>query len=131
MGMAIEQVTRDISNRIQHLERLTGLFENEIQSRLPGVIIQGLAADRLPGTSMLSHPGLSHSWLSRLSGVDASSGSACASLHEEPSAVLLAMGVSADMAANSLRISFGAPTREEDALAVAQEVITSARALLA
>ena len=47
-------------------------------------------------------------------GVCASSGSACSSASVEPSHVLLGMGMSYELAAGSLRFSFGKDSREED-----------------
>jgi cysteine desulfurase len=46
-----------------------------------------------------------------------SSGSACATTSVEPSHVLLAQGLNAEQAGETLRISFGRQTRAEDALA--------------
>ena len=47
-------------------------------------------------------------------GVCASSGSACSSASVEPSHVLLGMGMSHELAAGSLRFSFGKDSRDDD-----------------
>jgi cysteine desulfurase len=47
-------------------------------------------------------------------GIAASSGSACSSASLEPSHVLLAMGVSPELAVGSVRISMGRDTTETD-----------------
>jgi len=51
-----------------------------------------------------------------------SSGAACGSLSFEPSHVLLALGVTREFAANSLRFSFGRFTTEEEVLYAAKYV---------
>ena len=48
------------------------------------------------------------------SGIYASSGSACSSASLEPSHVLLAIGMQADLAQGSLRITLGRRTTDED-----------------
>ena len=47
-------------------------------------------------------------------GVAASSGSACSTSSLEPSHVLLALGLTADLARNSLRLTLGKDNTEED-----------------
>jgi cysteine desulfurase len=64
--------------------------------------------------------------------ISASSGSACSPASLEPSHVLTAMGVPAELAVGSLRLSLGRETTEEDALAVAKavpEVVERLRAM--
>ena len=65
-------------------------------------------------------------------GVCASSGSACSSASVEPSHVLLGMGMSHELAAGSLRFSFGKDSREEDveyAVNALSEVVAQLRGM--
>ena len=58
-----------------------------------------------------------------LEGVACSTGSACASGSSEPSPVLLAMGLSSDVVAGSLRFSLGATTTEEEIDEAVQRIV--------
>jgi len=128
-GLAADLAAREVNARRAHLQRLTRLLESEIRRHLPDVIIQSEAADRLPGTSMFTLPGLNGKWLAQLSDVVASAGSACASLQEKPSHVLRAMGVDETLAARSLRISLGMPTTEAEIRTIAKRLIDGAHRL--
>ena len=125
-GLAADLAGREVNTRRAHLQRLTRLLETEVKRSLPGVRIQSAEAGRLPGTSMFTLPGLRGKWLSQLSDVVASSGSACASLQEKPSHVLRAMGVEETLASRSLRISLGMPTTEAEVRQIARRLIDGA-----
>lgn len=128
-GLAADRAAREIHNRAAHLGRLTRLLEGEVLRRVPGVVVQGAGADRVPGTSMFSCPGLRGKWLSQLTDVVASSGSACASMQEKPSHVLQAMGVDPETAARSIRISLGVPTTEAEVRQIAKRLADGAERL--
>jgi len=77
---------------------------------MPGAIIHCRDAARLPHTSHVAFPGIEgESLLIRLdlAGFAVSTGSACASGVVEPSPTLLAMGMDAQEALASIRVSFG------------------------
>ena len=66
------------------------------------------------------------------SGICASSGSACSSASLEPSHVLLAIGLSAELAQGSLRITLGRENTDEDVdylLSVLPELVNRLRAM--
>ncbi len=72
------------------------------------VTINGAGAPRLPNTSNLTFPGVDAEGLVialDLNGVAVSTGSACSSGRVEPSRILLAMGLTADQAKSTVRIS--------------------------
>jgi cysteine desulfurase len=65
-----------------------------------------------------------------LEGIAASTGSACSSSTLEPSHVLLALGLSHEMAHSSLRLTLGRGTTEEDieyVLEVLPKIVTRLR----
>lgn len=100
-------------------ERIGGLrdaFEAGLRSALD-VSIQGEGASRLPNTSSVTFAGGDAEGIVialDLEGVAASTGSACSSGRIEPSAALLAMGLTAAEARSTVRFSFGrANTGEE------------------
>lgn len=129
-GLAADLAAREVNSRRAHLQRLTRLLESDVRRGLPGVVVQSADADRLPGTSMFSLPGLQGKWLSQLSDIVASSGSACASLQEKPSHVLRAMGVDEATASGSVRISLGLPSSEAEVRQIAKRLTEGARRLL-
>ena len=73
--------------------------------------------NRLPGNANISFRFIEgESLLLNLDmkGICASSGSACSSGLEEPSHVLVAIGLSSDMASGALRVTFGDDNTKED-----------------
>jgi len=98
--------------------RLLGLRERlrqGILSRVEGVQVNGSLAHRLPGNLNLSFAGVDgEALLMALRDVAVSSGSACASASPEPSHVILALGVSRDLAHASLRFGLGRGNTEAE-----------------
>ena len=90
-------------------------------SFLPGCQVTGLAALRVPGTVHLTFEGIASDELLFLldqEGVCASAAASCSSGAAQPSHVLGAMGVPAERARGSLRLSMGAETTEDEVDAV-------------
>ncbi len=115
LGRAAELAAAELDERGARTARLRDRFEGEV-SGLGEVAIHGARVPRLPNTSHLAFPGIDgEALLIRLdlAGFAVSTGSACAAGAVEPSAALLAMGLSRDEALSSLRVSFG-PTNSDD-----------------
>lgn len=90
------------------------LFER-LREAVPEIRLNGHPTERLPNTLNVSFPGVRGSAvLARAPEVAASTGSACREGGEAPSAVLLAMGLSADVAFDGVRLSLGRSTTRED-----------------
>jgi len=108
---------RDAPTRAARMAALRDRFEESLRAADLGVVINGLAAHRLPHTSNVAFPGLDcqavHMALD-MAGVACSIGSACTSGASEPSAVLLAMRLPSRIVESSLRFSLGAFTTRED-----------------
>jgi cysteine desulfurase len=107
--------------------RETGALRDRLEQAvlaLPGTLVNGDPARRVPNTSNISFDGIEAEALLialDLEGFAVSTGSACSSGSLEPSHVLRAMGVSQARTRNSLRFSLGpaTTTAEIDALAAA------------
>jgi len=112
-----------------NLAEKTERLESQLRAALPELQINGTATKRLGGTSSLTIPGLPKGWLVQLRDVAASSGSSCASADGKPSHVLAAMGLSEKDAANSLRVSLGRPTTNENIDHIATRLIDGAKKL--
>lgn len=92
-------------------------FIEQVLAAVPGAMLTGPREPRLPGNASFCFPGTSgEAILLELGrrGVICSSGSACAAGSDEPSPVLTAMGVPAELAQTAVRFSWGAGTTAEE-----------------
>ena len=105
----------DISTR---LGAMRDRLEDELTRRLPGAIILGKGAERLPNTVAMVHPGVKAETAQialDLAGIAVSAGSACSSGKVGPSHVVAALakaGLGVDPALGAIRVSFGLETDE-------------------
>jgi cysteine desulfurase len=100
-----------------HCLRLRDRLIAELPQRVPHVILNGHPTQRLPNNVNFSFTGIEGEPLLLgldLAGVCASSGSACTTASLEPSHVLTAIGLDADTARSSLRLTLGRETTEEE-----------------
>ena len=117
MHVALELFQREASNRHARISRLRDRLEAALTAGFPQLFIHGAAAERLPGTSCVSFPGLDRQALVMaldLAGVACSTGSACASGSSEPSPTLVAMGLPEPLVQSAVRFSLGATTTEAE-----------------
>ncbi|QCB97076.1 cysteine desulfurase [Arthrobacter sp. PAMC25564] len=118
--------------------RIAALRDDFIRSVLagvPGAVLTGHPGERLPSVASFCFPGTSgESVLLELErqGVVCSSGSACAAGSDEPSPVLLAMGIDAEVAQTAVRFSFDATITAaelQEAASAVRNAVGSVRAL--
>ena len=124
-GAAARAAWNDKEER-SRVKALRDYFEKNLKAAIPGLVIFGERAERLPGTSNVALPGLSGENIVialDLDGVLVSSGSSCSSGKITPSHVLSAMGVDQALAGASLRVSFGWNSTKEDADAVVTSLL--------
>jgi cysteine desulfurase len=110
LGEAAAAAREEMPARVAHLTALRDRFEAELPRHVPGALLHCTASPRLPNTSHVAFPGVEgESLLIRLdlAGFAVSTGSACSSGTVEPSKTLLAIGLPAEEALSSLRVSFG------------------------
>lgn len=119
LGKACETVREDVTSQksgIRIKELRDGLYD-EILRRISGVRLNGHPERRLSNTLNLSFDGVEGESLVMnldIEGIAVSTGSACSEGNIEPSHVLLAMGLSKELALSSLRFSLGRFTEKED-----------------
>ncbi|MBN1350770.1 selenide, water dikinase SelD [candidate division KSB1 bacterium] len=108
LGSAAELAEREIDTRIEHSCQLRERLWQGLKSNLPELILNGHPDKRLPNTLNVSIPDIdANTLLSELDQIAASPGAACHSDVAEPSPVLMAMGISTDLALSTIRFSTG------------------------
>jgi len=92
------------------------LIEGALE-RVPGARLNGDRNQRLPNNANFSFDGVEGAAVLLgldFAGICASTQSACSSASIEPSHVLVALGLDADLAVGSLRLTLGSDTMEEE-----------------
>lgn len=110
LGKACEIANFNMDKHQQYLSHLRDYFLNKMKDKFPDIKINGDLEKRLPGNANISFKNIDAvSLLLKLDqyGICASSGSACNSGSQEPSHVLVAIGLPSDMANGTLRVTFG------------------------
>jgi cysteine desulfurase len=119
LGVTAELARKELPDRIRHLKSLRNRLEEGLRA-IPGVRLHaaevGASGEdhRLPHTTNAAFPGVTGlELLHRLdeAGYAVSTGAACNTAKPEPSATLTAMGIPAEEALSTLRISFGMTNR--------------------
>jgi cysteine desulfurase len=105
-------------------------FIGEVLASVPEAVLTGHPSSRLPGNASFCFEGTSGEavllGLERR-GIVCSSGSACAAGSDEPSPVLLALGLPSQLAQTAVRFTFPAATSAESLHEVAQAVADAVR----
>jgi cysteine desulfurase len=109
LGKACEIAGQFLEHENREVRTWRDEFEAGLLARIPGTLVNGDRAHRLPNTTNIAFEGLDSEAVLMLlddAGVCCSSGSACTTGSLSPSHVLKAMGFSDDRARSSLRFSF-------------------------
>ena len=109
-GYAIEESVVEIADTSKRLKAMVEDTVDGIKETIPSVKVNGDSECRLPGTVNLCFDGVSGESLMHLldlKGVCVSTSSACTSGKDEPSHVLLALGLTQQQAKSAIRISYG------------------------
>nr|HDM59453.1 aminotransferase class V-fold PLP-dependent enzyme [Bacillota bacterium] len=117
MGKAIELLADEMDDEIERVRRLRDRLEQGILERIPDVKVNGHPEKRLPGTLNVSFryvEGESILYKLDAKGIAVSTGSACSTGSLEPSHVLMAMGLTHEIAHGSIRFSLGRENTDED-----------------
>lgn len=117
MGKAMELAVENLDESAAKMIRLRDRLIRELPERIPEIKLNGHPTDRLPNNvnySIKYIEGESILLMLDLNGIAASSGSACTSGSLDPSHVLLAMGLTHEVAHGSVRMTLSEETTEED-----------------
>ena len=120
MGMAAERARNHAMNHAMDTDEVRhwrDRLEHSLLSSVPGMRVNGSGAERLANTSLLSFKDIEgEALLLKLNeqGICVSTGSACTTGQKEPSHVLRAMGVPAEYARGTIRISLGFETTADE-----------------
>jgi cysteine desulfurase len=117
LGKAAELAAANMAARVEQLTPLRDRLLNELPGRIDHVVVTGHLQNRLPGNASFCVEFIEGEsmlmWLNS-QGVAVSSGSACTSRALKASHVLIAMGISHELAQGSLLFSFGLDNTPED-----------------
>lgn len=116
MAAALKESCDNIDKNAASMTKLRDKLIDNL-SKIPHSVINGSTEKRLPGNVNICFEGIEGESLLLLldsRGIEASSGSACASGSLEPSHVLLSIGLPKEVAHGSLRISLNENNTEEE-----------------
>lgn len=116
-GKAAELAASQIGKYNEVISALRDRLKNGLEKNIPHIKINGHSKDTLPNTLNVSFPGAEGESIllsMDIQGIEASTGSACASGSLEPSHVLLATGIGPELAHGSIRFSLGWGITEDD-----------------
>ena len=135
LGRAAQLAVAEQAALADRLRALRDELANRLKAEVPGLIVNAEHSPRAPHLlSVAVHGADSEALLMHLDlvGIAASSGSACSTGAVEPSHVLVAMGVSRDLALSTIRFSLGRDSTREDverAVEVVPAVVAKVRKL--
>lgn len=117
LGKAAELASASMSQRVTHLSGLRDRLLEGLPSRIDQVVVTGHPRQRLPGHASFCVQfieGESMLMMLNMQGVAVSSGSSCTSKALKVSHVLLAMGLSHELAQGSVLFTLGIDNTDED-----------------
>jgi cysteine desulfurase len=115
-GKAAELAAKNLDSYGKTMFSLREKLRKGLLEKIPHIFINGHPSDIIPNTLNVSFPGAEGESIllaMDLAGIEASTGSACASGSLDPSHVILAIGAEAELAHGSIRFSLGWGVTEE------------------
>jgi cysteine desulfurase len=122
---ALELAVVEGKHHGQQVSELRDAFIAEVLTTVPDATLTGALEQRLPGSASFCFPGTSgEAILLELEahGISSSSGSACSAGNDEPSAVLIALGIPPEVAQTAVRFTFGVGIAADDLSRTAREL---------
>ncbi len=131
LGQACEVARRSLVEEGERLSRLRDHLWSLLSEAVPGMVLNGYPAQRLPNTLNVRFPGVSgNALLAACPALAASTGSACHASGDSASEVILAMGIPESEAIGSVRLSLGRRNTGEEINLAAAELIKAWKSLL-
>ncbi|WP_439885592.1 cysteine desulfurase family protein [Pseudomonas syringae] len=124
MGAAFALAGETFDQELLEIERLNGLLREQLRG-IAGFCINGSPAKRIAHTLSLTFGNHDLNGVALAQHVAFSSTSACNSAKNTPSHVLLALGLSPQAASQTIRLSIGRFTREQDIRRAAEAIRAS------
>jgi len=113
LGVASAIARQGLDTESERVRALRDRLWERLTQAIPDLALNGNADNRLPNTLNVCFPRVSgEALLAATPEIAASTGSACHEGHESASAVLLAMGIPANTALGSVRLTLGRATSE-------------------
>ena len=132
LGAACDILGRDLDQAAARMRALRDSLWERLVGAIPEVVWNGGGAPLLPNTLNARFPRVPGArLLAGASEIVASTGSACHEGHETASSVILAMGVAADDALGSVRLTLGRSTTSAEIARAADALLRSWRELTA
>jgi len=132
LGEACRLAQEALPTAEPRIRKLAARLLERLICNVPGLTLVGDRERRLPNTLNVLFPGVSgRQLLAACPGVLASNGSACHADSEEPSSILLALGIEREAALGTVRLSLGRHTNESDVDSAAGRLAEAWRALSA
>jgi cysteine desulfurase len=114
LSKACEIATNNLWDYAIHTSKLRTMLEQQLQAS-QGITINGSTRSRLSNTSNIMFNNITaNKFITRFPLLQVATGSACTSATNEPSHVLIAMGLSNTQVQSCIRFSVGTPTTIED-----------------
>jgi cysteine desulfurase len=126
-GKAAELAAAGIDKYGESISALRDRLRRGLIRSIPNIKINGHPVDILPNTLNVSFPGAEGEAIllsMDMKGIEASTGSACASGSLEPSHVLMATGLGPELAHGSIRFSLGWGITEDDVDYIIEELVS-------
>ena len=131
LGAACEITQQSLPYLENRVKQLRDRLHTKLELGLVKVHLNGHPEHRLPNTLNISIEGIvGEDLLSQIPELAASTGAACHAGSTEPSKVLLAMGISHNLALGALRLSLGRWTAEKEIDKAAGLIVEKAKRLL-
>ncbi|QEO57248.1 cysteine desulfurase family protein [Francisella marina] len=131
LAEAAKEIFANRQNNLQYIKDLRDTFLGTIKET-DDIRINTKLDNSYPGILSITFIGVKgETLLAMLDGICMSMGSACNSQAVEPSHVLAAIGLSADQAESTIRISFGLQTSKEQVIFAANKVVEKVQLLRA
>jgi cysteine desulfurase len=130
LGVACRIAAGKVQMERERLQNLAEELLAALKRSVPGIVLVGETADRLPNTLNVLFPKVSgRRLLEQCVRVLASTGSACHAEREDPSPILIALGIPADAALGAVRLSLGRSTTRDDIEIAAADLAAAWRGL--